>query len=168
VRHARGALITWLDPPGVSYGAALLPLPIEISPDFGALKAASRTAEQRLEIGEPNIIRPLIGADRHVVAALIIRAIDQQAANPHRAHFAERDFLGAFHQNKSLTRFAGFSRLTRGRRDGVKASGPSSDSFAGSPIRLPDGPARWAPVGAAPFWLLAFQIFQCLTFESST
>jgi hypothetical protein len=34
------------------------------------------------------MIRPLIGADLYIVTALLVRAIDQQAANAHCAHFA--------------------------------------------------------------------------------
>jgi hypothetical protein len=61
--------------------------PIEIRSDFSALNAASLTSEQRLEIGQPHVVRPSIGIDLYVVAAMIIRAVDQQAANAHLAHF---------------------------------------------------------------------------------
>jgi hypothetical protein len=61
--------------------------PIEIRSDFSALNAASLASEQRLEIGQP-LIRPSIGIDLYVVATLEIRAVDQQATNAHRAHFA--------------------------------------------------------------------------------
>jgi hypothetical protein len=41
------------------------------------------------------MIRPLIGAHLNVMAAAIIRAPDQDAANAGFAHFAEGYFLGA-------------------------------------------------------------------------
>ena len=54
----------------------MLMFPIEIRSEFGALKAARLADEQRLEIGEPDVIGPLIGGDFDVVAALVIRAIN--------------------------------------------------------------------------------------------
>lgn len=47
----------------------------------------------RLEIGQPDIIGPSIAAHRCVVAAMIIGAVDQEAANASGAHFGEGDFL---------------------------------------------------------------------------
>lgn len=60
----------------------MLLFPIEIRSDFETFNTASLTDEQRLEIGEPNMIWPSNGTDRYRVAAFIIRAIDQQAAMP--------------------------------------------------------------------------------------
>jgi hypothetical protein len=37
--------------------------------------------------------RNAIGAERHAVAAPVIRAIDQDSAHAHVAHFAEGDLL---------------------------------------------------------------------------
>jgi hypothetical protein len=42
-----------------------------------------------------DIIRPCIPADRDRVAAAVVGAIDQQAADAHVAHFAEGDLLRA-------------------------------------------------------------------------
>src|SRR6478672_6017311 len=39
------------------------------------------------------MVRPEVGADRDVVAAMMIPAIDQHPADAGGAHFAERDFL---------------------------------------------------------------------------
>jgi hypothetical protein len=39
----------------------LVTCPIEIRSDFRALDATGLTGEQRLEIGKPDVIRPLIG-----------------------------------------------------------------------------------------------------------
>ena len=43
----------------------------------GTAPTASLAGKQRLEIGKPDVIRPSIAADRCVVAAVIIGAIDQ-------------------------------------------------------------------------------------------
>jgi hypothetical protein len=42
---------------------------------------------------KPHFVRPLIGADRERVTALVIAAIDQDAANAGFAHLAEGDLL---------------------------------------------------------------------------
>jgi hypothetical protein len=68
---------------------------IETRPDIRANLATNGADEQRLEIGQPDIIGPSFGADRRRVAAMIMRAGDQQPAHAGAAHFAERDFLGA-------------------------------------------------------------------------
>jgi hypothetical protein len=67
-------------------------IPIKIRPHVGAAMAACLAGEARFNIGE--IIRPPIPADRERVAAPIIRAIDQEAAHAHVAHFGEGDFFG--------------------------------------------------------------------------
>ena len=72
-------------------------VPIEIRPDVGTAPAASGAGETRLKIGQPNVIRPRIGAGRDVVRAVIIAAIDQDTTNAGIAHFAKRDFLGPIH-----------------------------------------------------------------------
>jgi hypothetical protein len=41
------------------------------------------------------MIGPLVRADRYRVAAMMVRAIDEDAAHASIAHFAERDFLFA-------------------------------------------------------------------------
>ena len=56
-------------------------LPAEIRADVSASPAAAPADEQRLDIGQPNLIRPSVAADRCPMAALVIRAIDQETAN---------------------------------------------------------------------------------------
>jgi hypothetical protein len=51
-------------------------LPMKVWPHVGASLAASLAYELRFEIGEPDVIRPWISADRDRVAALVIRAVD--------------------------------------------------------------------------------------------
>jgi hypothetical protein len=51
--------------------------------------------EPRLEIREPNVIRPWICADRDRVAAMKVLAIDQDAAHAGVAHLSEGDLLRA-------------------------------------------------------------------------
>jgi hypothetical protein len=48
----------------------------------------------RLDIGQAHAIRPLVGADLRPMAALVIRAVDQKAANTGRAHFSQGDLVG--------------------------------------------------------------------------
>jgi hypothetical protein len=43
--------------------------------------AARLTNEQRLQIREPNIYRPSIGADAYRMRAPVVRAINQEATN---------------------------------------------------------------------------------------
>ena len=57
-------------------------MPMEAGPHVGAALAAGLADEPIFDVGEPDIVRPLIAADRDVVAALVIRAIDQDTANP--------------------------------------------------------------------------------------
>ena len=66
---------------------------LPIRPHVCLSLAACRAHEPRLKVGKPDIVRPLIGADRDVVAELVIRTIDQHAANAGVAHFAEGDGL---------------------------------------------------------------------------
>jgi hypothetical protein len=72
-------------------------VPVKIWPDVGAALAARLADEAIFDVGQPDIVRPLIGADRDVVAALVIRAINQDAANAGLAHLAQGDFLGPLH-----------------------------------------------------------------------
>jgi hypothetical protein len=58
-----------------------LPIPIEIRADVSASLAADLAGEARLDIGQPNIIRPSVAADAYRMAALVVGAIDQKAAN---------------------------------------------------------------------------------------
>jgi hypothetical protein len=66
---------------------------LPIGPHIRAAPAASLAGKPRLEIGQPDVIRPSVGADRCVVAATIIGTVDQETANASGAHFGEGDFL---------------------------------------------------------------------------
>jgi hypothetical protein len=68
---------------------------MKVRPNIGAPLAAGRAYEPRLEIGKPDVIRPGICADRGGMAAPIIRAIDQNAADAGVAHLSEGDLLRA-------------------------------------------------------------------------
>lgn len=61
---------------------------LEVRANVGAASTAAFADEPRLDIRQPNIIRPAIGAQRNVVPAM---AVDQHIAQPHLAHLAERD-----------------------------------------------------------------------------
>ena len=59
--------------------------------DVRAAPAASLAGKSRLKIRKPDVIRPSIAADRGPMRAMIIGAVDQEAANgmsyrPMRAH----------------------------------------------------------------------------------
>lgn len=62
---------------------ALRLVPLEVRPKFSAPRAARLANEQLLKIGQPYIIGPSIRIDRGPMAAMVVRAIDQQAANAH-------------------------------------------------------------------------------------
>src|SRR2546429_7956040 len=47
--------------------------------------------------GQPNMVRPAVAADLYRMSALVVRAIDQKAANGHLAHFPQGDFLITSH-----------------------------------------------------------------------
>ncbi len=47
-------------------------VPIEIRPDIGTALAACLAGELLFEIGQPHIIRPLIGADPDPVRTLVV------------------------------------------------------------------------------------------------
>jgi|SRR6516164_1411465 len=54
---------------------ALLQVPVKIRPHVRAALPAGLANETGLKVGESDIVRPLVGADRDVVAALVVRAI---------------------------------------------------------------------------------------------
>ena len=64
---------------------------VEVWPNLGAATTATTTDEPWLEIGEPYAVRPKVGVQSDVMAAM---AISQHAANAHLAHLAEGDFHG--------------------------------------------------------------------------
>lgn len=63
-------------------------------PDIGAATAARLTDEARFDVGEPDIVGPLVGADLDRVAATVVEAIDQHMRYAGLAHLAEGDFWG--------------------------------------------------------------------------
>jgi hypothetical protein len=73
---------------------------MKVRPDVSATPATRSTDETRLKIGEPHIIRPLIGhrwCKRDVVAATIVAAEYDQAPSAGGARFAKGDLLGRLH-----------------------------------------------------------------------
>jgi hypothetical protein len=67
--------------------------PAEIRANVGTFPSASLASEARLDIGQPDIIRPAVAADCRRMAAPVVRAIDQETANARGAHFSEGDLL---------------------------------------------------------------------------
>ena len=86
-------------------------LPTEIGPHVSTSLAAGRANEARLDIRKPHVIAPLVRRDRNVVAALVVGAIDQDAAHAGRAHFRECDLLMADMRHDSADR-AGWETAT--------------------------------------------------------
>jgi hypothetical protein len=68
--------------------------------ESAACTHSQNPAARRRSISEsPNVIRPpAVAADRDGMAALVIRAIDQDTAHAHVAHFGEGDFLRPIHR----------------------------------------------------------------------
>jgi hypothetical protein len=71
--------------------------PMEIWAHVRASLAAALAGEPGLDVGQPNIIWPSVAADCCRMAALIIRAIDQEATDARGAHLSEGDLLGTVH-----------------------------------------------------------------------
>jgi hypothetical protein len=91
---------------------------MEVGPDIGASLAAGFADEAGLDIGKPDVIGPLICAGRDRVAAMMVGAIDQDAADASVAHLIEGD-RGEQQRSRSplspmlrlmLRRFAGIAR----------------------------------------------------------
>jgi hypothetical protein len=55
-------------------------------PDISAPLAATLTGEARLDVRQPNVLRPSVAADRGPMAAPEIGAIDEETANAGGAH----------------------------------------------------------------------------------
>ena len=64
----------------------------EVRPDVGTAPAAALANEPRLKIGQAHFTRPFVAADRYVMTAFVIGAIDQEPANAGRAHLGEGIF----------------------------------------------------------------------------
>ena len=69
--------------------------PVEVGPDIGAAPAARLAHEPRLEIRQPQVIGPAIGAECNVMAATIVGAIDEDTLHAHLAHLAQCDLYRA-------------------------------------------------------------------------
>ncbi len=67
--------------------------PMEIRPNICASLSAGLADELQLDIGQPNIISPSVAADRGRTAAVVVRAIDQQAPHAGGSHLSEGDLL---------------------------------------------------------------------------
>ena len=68
--------------------------PIEIRPHARATLAAGSAHKPRFDIGQSDIIRPVVAADRDRVATSVVGAIDDQPAHTALAHLGERDLFG--------------------------------------------------------------------------
>jgi hypothetical protein len=58
-----------------------------------AAPAASLAGKPRLQIGQPDVIRPTVRAQGRPVAAVIIRTVNQETAHAGAAHFGEGNLL---------------------------------------------------------------------------
>ena len=67
--------------------------PMEVRAHVGTPLAANLAGKSRLDIRQPHVIWPSVAADRGPMAALVIRAINQQPANAGGAHLRESDLL---------------------------------------------------------------------------
>jgi hypothetical protein len=67
--------------------------PVEVRTDISASLAAGLAGEPGLDVREPDVIGPTVPADRNPVAAMVVRAIDQETANARGTHFSEGDLL---------------------------------------------------------------------------
>jgi hypothetical protein len=61
--------------------------------DCGAAPPAFLADKPRLDVGQPQIVGPAVGAEGYGMAAMVVGAVDQDAANDHIAHLAEGDLL---------------------------------------------------------------------------
>ena len=68
-------------------------VPVEVGPDVCAAPSAGRAGEARLDVRQPYVIWPAIGAKGDGMAATTVDAIDQDAAPAPLAHGAEGDLL---------------------------------------------------------------------------
>ena len=90
---ARAHPLSGIDGAGCFASGVLLPA--EIRTDIGTAPAAGLAGKSRLNVGQAHVIRPLFGAVRRPMAALVIRAIDQDPAQASGAQFCEGYLFGA-------------------------------------------------------------------------
>lgn len=82
--------------------------PIEIRPNVSASRPAGGADHARLDVAQPEMVWPGVGADRDVMAAM---APDHDASNAGGAHLAEGDLLGSHAPSKRGSRRAANCRL---------------------------------------------------------
>jgi hypothetical protein len=116
--------------------------PAEIWANVGTFPSASLASEARLDIGQPDVIRPAVAADCRRMAAPVVRAIDQETANAGGTHLGEGDLLaGSFGHAAIKARSGGGSRIVLPERtkDHCRSRVLIGDSTPGrnrSPARL--------------------------------
>jgi hypothetical protein len=64
-----------------------------VGPDIGASLTANLTDEPRFNVGQSNVVLPLVGRHRDRVATPIVRTINQDAPNAAGAHFPEGEAI---------------------------------------------------------------------------
>jgi hypothetical protein len=94
--------------------------------NIGPAVTAGPTEELRLEVGQPDVVRPLAGVDRDRMGAAKVLAIDQQPGRAGLPHFPESDFLFTHADprhwsmaHQSAARSASASRYSLRARDGI-------------------------------------------------
>jgi hypothetical protein len=91
----------------------------KLRPDFRTTVTTDAADEAGLYIGQADIIRPLIGAQRCRVGAAVIAAIDEHIADAGFAHLAEGGLLrGGRHGQRLVVTLPTFAsaRIIDGRR----------------------------------------------------
>jgi hypothetical protein len=66
---------------------------MKVRSDIGAEPAARFAHEALFQVREPDVVRSRVCADREGMAAMEVRAIDQETARAGGAHFSKGDFL---------------------------------------------------------------------------
>jgi hypothetical protein len=87
---------------------------MKVGPEIGWPGAASLTDEQGFKIGQPDIVGPSVSTDPSPMVALVVRAIDQQAANADFEHFTQRYFLLGLRQSLASAGVLATRSLERG------------------------------------------------------
>lgn len=67
---------------------------MEVRPHVSTAPAARRADEARLDVRQPRLIGPAVGAQGREMATVVVGAIDQDAVHAHLAHVLEGDLLG--------------------------------------------------------------------------
>jgi len=101
--------------------------------DIGAAVSADRASKLRLQIGQPQIIAPLIGIDDDRVSAFIVAAKDLQPARAGPARKALAGFLGAKERLGGRAVLA----LCRGRCAGTLAAAAFTPNDVPQAVTIP-------------------------------